>query len=178
MSTSFSIKRRDQPSSTYQFLNEGGTELSKRYPVAIYGTSALNQVISTSAASNIKFNQYTDGTQGVILKGWTFNPSTDELTCPADGLYYITCIITYRNNTNVTSNGRLLVTIKTNPTYGYEPFSYGIIKESGSNSGNNISISYIFNLSQNNKVWLTAIYDQGTGTIPIENAIITIFKIA
>ena len=153
--------------------------------MAIY-TFASQTITADTGVFNftdLQFTQYTDGVNGAILKGWTYDPISTYLTCPADGLYLVTCTVCYGPNNFISTNstiGRLMMRIVTDPVYPTEPTSYGAVFSKDTEARNNINLSYIFSLSKNNKIKIQLLYDAPgifPFTVPTTNAHLTIHKI-
>lgn len=174
MSTSFSIKRRDQPSSTYQFVNDLASAISTIYPVALYTVGGPN-IDKDDPPVNIAF------TSTSILEGWTYNSSTYFLTCPANGLYFITCLVNYEPPDAGPPNlGNLIISMNTNVGGLVVPQAFGAVNDAESKRTNNINFSWMLNLSAGNQIAITAEYDgeEGSGNyINLNSYYLTIQKI-
>lgn len=144
------------------------------YPVAIYA-AGLNQNIAQNTSADLSFNQVTNGVNGAIISGWTYNPATRFLTCPSNGLYSITVTADV-----IAFNDTSINIVTSNPVYPVVPIgSCRNIGSLGSTGPMNVSISWIFNLVANQQVKLTC---ANIGAIPgnstIQSLFLTIQKIA
>jgi hypothetical protein len=173
------------------YYDSGNSEIFRasnfpqNYPVAIYTPfvdGSSRQRAENGDVTNLEFTKYIDGIDGVIIKGWTYDPTSTYLTCPDNGLYIITCTVNYDPPENeLGSSGNLKIYFTVDPIYSVSPEAYGAEMTAGDKSTNNINLTYIFNLSQNNKIKVQLLYDNeggfGNATIPINSAYLTIHKI-
>ena len=144
------------------------------YPVALY-TVGGPDINANQEPVNISF------TSTSILRGWTYNPSTYFLTCPANGLYFLTCLVNYNPpNQAIVNKGNLIISINTNGSGLVVPSSFGAVQEVSSERTNNINFSWMINLLQGSQIAITVQYDDDDGNgdyINLHSYYLTIHKI-
>jgi hypothetical protein len=151
----------------------------QNYPVAI-SVNPSSQLFAQGVVQPIIFNNITDGINGTILKGWISNGVF--LICPEDGLYLITCIVNYEPPGEIPDSiqGNFIITFVRDPAYPITPIGYGAAMPADTQATNSISLTYIFNLSQNDIIAVNGKYDsQGATSIGLQlnSAYLTIHKI-
>lgn len=92
--------------NTLYYTNLSPSPYNNNY-AAIYA-SGTNQVIPDINSPpyqpvKIQFNNYTNNTNGVIINGWAYDPSSNQLTCPQSGIYLINFQLAMKGDASVTS---------------------------------------------------------------------------
>lgn len=149
--------------NTLYYTNLSPSPYNNNY-AAIYALGTNQSVSQTNLPpyqySKVQFNNYTNNTNGVIINGWTYNPATNQLTCPQNGLYLISYQLSIKGNINPINDVISQSQIISIPALGGS-----FIPSTGSlGTGTDLittTLSWTYNLSAGDQIYVTAGYVTG-----------------
>ena len=117
---------------------------------AVLATGTNQPISVTPTLTTIDFNKTTNMIDSVLIDGWTYDPITKYFNCPKTGKYLVNVQM------NVISDetyGAYEVFIKSIPPLSFN-LKNSLIFSDTSIGDPNLSLSWIFNLNQNDKIYI------------------------